>query len=470
MLKAGRPFASTPALVPSPAEEAGTALIGCDDGGVYRVPGGSPFVRTGLDVYSSPVVFDGPGGGAPLVAFGSDDGGIWCVDLNGRSRPGFPVPCGAFVSATPCVADLDGDGAPEIVVGDWAGRLHALRLDGSQLPGFPVDLGEPIWSSACVADIDGDGAAEVAVATRWLHALRRNGTAAPGYPRLLGSYTVGSPIVVDLLGDGRAAVVVASDRLYAFDGSGHRLPSYPVDAGAYFWASPIAAERSGERELCLFVGAWDGALYESVPGQPLRVVLKTTAPIFAAAVLASSPTRPHFVGVGSWDGYAYFVERPDLAASPRNWPSFHRTPQNIRTNPSSFAPPSKAAAETDAPPAGPPPVIRGARPDPRKPRHRRALFLHFEAEAAERIARGQLVYRIAGESRTHPSPLVRAGHDLIALVQPLGVGRRVEYHVEGHSFDGKPVRWPSDGEQSFVVTHLGPFPIGGLIARLEGRR
>ena len=474
LLQGKRPFASTAALVDLEAGQG--VVIGCDDGWVYAsmgayTTGWKRLVRTGLDVYSSPVAFGvGPDAEDRLLAFGSDDGGIWCVDIAGVSRPGFPVRCGAFVSATPAVCDFDGDGAPEILVGDWAGRFHALRLDGTELPGFPVDLGWPVWSSAAVADIDGDGNREAVVATRELHAFRANGKSVPGFPRRLGTYAVASPIVVDLKGDRQAAAVVGCDKLYAFDGAGRALAGFPADLGCYLWASPIAAETTASASLVLFVGGWDGNLHEVRVGQRPTIALATEGPIFGAAALAENPGGGATLAVGSWDGRVRFVHRGDLRTGARAWPTFHRSPTNERVNPSQFRRPEGTPSPQDARLGRVVPTIAGHSTRPSPTRHRRATFIDFEAEGLEAIAKAQLVYRVAGEDRTHPSPAVAAAGRLTALVQPLGVGRVVSFHLEGSTFEGVALRYPASGEVSFIVRQAWGLPLGGLVARLEGRQ
>ena len=474
LLYGKRPFASTAAVVDY--ESARGVVIGCDDGWLYASAGAyttglKRLVRTGLDVYSSPVAFSlGPEVEDQLLAFGSDDGGIWCVDIAGISRPGFPVRCGAFVSATPAVCDFDGDGRLEVLVGDWAGRFHALRLDGTELPGFPVDLGWPIWSSAAVADIDGDGRLEAVVATGNLDALKATGERVPGFPRRLGTYAVASPIVVDLLGDGQAAAVVGCDRLYAFDGAGRALTGFPQDVGCYLWASAIAAETAAGGPLTLFVGGWDGNLYEVRTGQPPAVAIATAGPIFGAAALADNPEGGSTLAVGSWDGRVRFVDRPDLSTGARAWPTFHRGPTNERLNPSPFCTPQGEPSPPDTPLNRGVPTVAGHSTRPGSPCHRRATFIDFDGTGLENIAGAQLVYSIAGETRTHPSPAVAAAGRLTALVQPLGVGRVVSFHLEGSTFEGAALRYPGSSEASFVVREIWGLPVGGIVAKLEGSR
>jgi hypothetical protein len=378
------------------------------------------------------------------------------------------VVCGAFVSATPCVCDFDGDGQPEILVGDWGGRFHALRLDGTQLPGFPIDLGFPIWSSAAAADIDGDGEAEAVVATRWLHAVKRSGRAVPGFPRLLGTYAVGSPIVVDLQGDGRAAAVVGSDKLYAFDGAGNPVPGFPKDVGSYFWASPVAARRRGGGPMTVCIGAWDGRLYAFTPGADPHTMVETQGPIFGAAGISRAADGGTIVAVGSWDGRVYFAPAPDLEATVKAWPTFHRTPTNLRFAEGPFEPPATEPTAQGEPPSGPAPHIVGHRLRPSRPRHRTATFVDFEGDGLESIAGMRIVYTVGGESREHPSPAVAAAGRVTSLIQPLGVGRVVRFHLEGDTFRGQNFRYPLEGDLKVVVSDLKGLPVGGLIARLEG--
>lgn len=68
----------------------------------------------------------------------------------------------------------------------------------------------------------------------------------------------------------------------------------------------------------------------------------------------------------------------------------------------------------------------------------------------------------------HPTPVLHERGQLIALIQPLGLGRRVSFHLEGAEFSGAPVRYPEQGEVSYTVSKIGPLPLGGL-ARLVGR-
>jgi len=81
-----------------------------------------------------------------------------------------------------------------------------------------------------------------------------------------------------------------------------------------------------------------------------------------------------------------------------------------------------------------------------------------------------VVYRISGEDREHPTPLVLERDGAVALVQPLGVGRKVMFRLEGESFSGDRIVWPAHGERSFVIERMGPLPIGRLLAKVEGRK
>jgi hypothetical protein len=372
------------------------------------------------------------------------------------------------VSATPCVGDLDGDGRPEFLVGDWGGLFHAFRTDGSEVEGFPVRVGQAVWSSATLADLDGDGSPEVVFATRRLHALRGDGTPVAGFPRLLGAYCVSSPTVVDFDGSGSATVLVGSDRLYAFDGAGNPRAGFPVALDGFLWASVVTAAAAGPGQVAV-AASWGGGVHAVRPDGAAARLLDCGAPVFSTPALLESAGGAH-MAVAAWNGRAYARKQEGWSLTDSSWPTIHRTPSNERVNLQRFAPPSAPPAREVQAPEGLTPRVSAVRAEPGPPRHRQAVFLRFDAQGLGGLEEARVVYRVAGEDRKHPTPLLLDAEGGVALVQPLGVGRRVSYHLEGTRFGGATYRYPPQGDLVYTVERWGPLRVGGLVARLEGKR
>jgi len=471
--KGGKPFASSPAIGDIDGDGHPEIVAGCDDGKVYawrsdgRMLKGWP-VKTGLDVFSTPAIADVDADGHPEIVVGSDDGSLYILRGDGTILDGFPVSTGAFISSSPAVGDIDGDGRQEIVVGSWDHMVHAWKSDGSRLAGWPARTGQPVWSSPTLADIDGDGKLEVILASDRLYIFSALGTImASGYTG--GGYAVASPAVGGRDGDPIIAIaagaVVASEKRDGWIESLSQLEeagrsSSPAPLGNYVWASPIIADIDGDGQEELLVASWDGNIHVLGTGgvEKRDAGMETSGPLFSTPSVGDIDGDGRVeVAVGSWDGWIYLWRAGDVSID-ATWPAFRGGPARTGLLQREFRGGNDLSL-FDIQMHVIAPRITDASLFPPTPKHRQPCFLSLLGENLDCAVAATMRYRIAGEGREHPVPMVLSCGKLVGIIQPLGALRRVSFHVDYGAPDGSTVKVPRNGEWSFTVSPPFLYPV-----------
>lgn len=295
----GWPVVSSAGFFSSPAMDGrGSSLrvvIGDDAGLVHaydrsgrELPGWP--LDLGYKVWSSPTLL--PGG---LMVVGDRDQ-VHLIGLDGLERPGWPRPIDGWPIATPAY-DGRGVAVATLLIGSQRrGWLYAWDLDGGSRPGFPVRLtddsdssptflpggGLAVADSAGAAFLIGPGgerrqlpgqaaqpieasftvAGGLAVVGSWDHVLRAwrlsDGTLA--WTARAGDQLISSAAACSLDGGSSPDFVLSSKdgRLYAFDGAGRTVPGFPLSLGAPSFSSPLVADLDGDGYADVVVGAADG--------------------------------------------------------------------------------------------------------------------------------------------------------------------------------------------------------------------
>ncbi|MBX7251319.1 MAG: VCBS repeat-containing protein [Candidatus Promineofilum sp.] len=210
--------------------------------------------------------------------------------------------------SSPGVGDLNGDGRLDIVAATNNGHVVAVAngailwdRDVAGLFGMAANT-QSFASSPAIADLDRDGAPEVVVATS-MHGtvcqpggvivLDNRGQPRPGWPQLSDDDAgpiddcpapfISTPALGDLDGDGDLEIVIGGidKRIYAFHHNGQRVAGFPPASALYprfgwenlsnrladsLWSSPSLADVNGDGRLDIFIGADEGNMDDSQPG------------------------------------------------------------------------------------------------------------------------------------------------------------------------------------------------------------
>lgn len=447
--RGGRPFASSPALGDINGDSRDELVVGCDDGGVYAFfLDGEPLpgwpVATKKDVFSTPALVDLDGDGALEVIVGSDDGSVSALKGDGTYLWRDRIPEASFVSASPAV--VDHEGGSRVLVGGWDGRIHAWDAAGSVARVQAPDARSPIWSSPLAFRTEDGGTYSAWASERFhLHSLQ---TEREGWARETGSWTVSSPAPFRSKA-GDTAVVVGSDRLYAWDLRGDPLPGWPVDLGDYIWASPIVFDVDGDGDREVVVGSWSGAVHairrdgSEVPGFPVT----TDGPIFATSAAAPLPDGGGILVIASWDGTIRGWRLPRARFSDGDWTHFRGGPARTGLfTPTVSRPRGVALGRIPSAPRERARILEAWG----EPWFRGTPRVRVEGVGLRTARRLLLHYRIPGEGRSHPSPVVRGREGYVALVQPLWWTAGVRFWVELEREDGTLQRWPERGTKLLV--------------------
>lgn len=440
-------------------------VAGCDDGKVYAWDASGKQLRgwpvtTGRDVFSTPAIADVDGDGHPEVVVGSDDGRLYVLRPDGTSVEGFPVATDGFISSSPAVGDIDGDGKAEIVVGSWDKRVHAWRSDGSPVPGWPVQTGHFVWSPPLLVDIFGDGRLEIIVASDRLYVFYPSGRLI-GLGFTGGGYCVASPAIGGRSDDPvviSAASSVTASRIgggwttsLRSMGGGSRRTRSSV-SGNYIWSSPVLGDVDGDGENEIAVASWDGSIhiFRHTGAEMQEVGMVTSGPLFSTPAIGDIDGDGHLeIAVGSWDGYIY-LWRTEMAGVGTEWPMFRGGPartgavQRRFTNGGMLSFTEPLAHST-------PPEVKEVATVPKVPAHRLPTLVTIEGRNLTAAAGATMWYKITGEERVHPVPMVCSGGALVGIIQPLGALRVVSFHIEFDEPGGRRVRIPSNKEYSFKV-------------------
>lgn len=173
----------------------------------------------------------------------------------------WPALLGGTPAITPSIGDLDNDGVMEIVTGTSDGTLYAFDVDGNSKPGFPVPSDGISFSyqSPLLVDFDGDGTLSI-VGTSHGDApkffIRENdGNYRDGWPFLVpdASWTYAPPTVVDLTGENDFSIFMSRPigedplpMLYAFNPDGSQIDNFPITKSGGLEGFTSVADANGD--------------------------------------------------------------------------------------------------------------------------------------------------------------------------------------------------------------------------------
>ncbi|MBN2183928.1 MAG: VCBS repeat-containing protein [Candidatus Krumholzibacteriota bacterium] len=196
---------------------------------------------------------------------------IYCLNSDGSSVPGWPVPvvAGANISASPAVGDIDDDGLLEVVVQNSFGNVYGLNNDGTSMSGWPkfVSSGTFFHGSPALADLLDDGKLEVVIPgmNGYLYIFDHTGAALPGWPQAYsdGTATESSPIIVDLDSDQFLDIVLGNEDgfINAWNIEGEHMPGFPIQLNAYVRGTPTLGDLDDDGDMELVASCWNQNVY-----------------------------------------------------------------------------------------------------------------------------------------------------------------------------------------------------------------
>ncbi len=260
---------------------------------------GYPISYNNQWILSAPALADLDGDGQLEIVFGIRTvNELHVIKADGSPmNENWPVTLVGIPAFTPSIGDIDGDGNKEIIASASNGTLYAFDLNGQTKPGFPVQAPSTGFSyqSPLLVDFDGDGTLDIVGATHGnapqYYVRKHNGEYREGWPVPVpgGGWTYHPPTVVDINDDGNFEIFTAKPigeapmpMLFGFNPAGEMLDNFPIEKSGGLEGFLSVADIDGDGQLDLIFGSnmmvdqkgfihafkTDGS--GQIPGFPLR--------------------------------------------------------------------------------------------------------------------------------------------------------------------------------------------------------